>query len=109
MSTDLEDAARLEGATEWSAFLRIALPAAKPAIAVTALLSFAYHWNDFIRPLIYLSNFESYPISLGLRMYQTASGSWMNLVMAASLASMVPVLVIFAVLQRYLDSGRAAD
>jgi len=102
MPTDTEDAARLEGAGEWMTFSRIALPAARPAVAVAALLSFVYHWHDFLRPLIYLSDFDTYPVSVGLRMYQAVSGSWMNLVMAASLIAIAPVLVIFLWLQRYL-------
>jgi len=68
------------------------------------VLSFLYHWRSFLHPLLYLSDFRTYPISLGLRMYQTLAGTWVNLLMAASLIALVPVVVVFAVGQGVLTS-----
>lgn len=102
---EFSDAALVDGASQWMVFTRIMLPLAKPAVATVALLSFVYHWQDFIRPLIYLSDFRTYPVALGLRMYQSTDGSWMNLVLAASLVALVPVAVVFFFLQKHLRSG----
>ena len=101
ISRDYLDAARLDGATHWMVLTRIVLPMSKPVVATIALLSFVYHWQDFFRPLIYLSDFRTYPVALGLRMYQATSGSWMNLVMAASLLALLPVAVAFVGLGRW--------
>ena len=102
---DFQDAALVDGASHWCVFIRIMLPMSKPVLAVAALLSFVWHWHDFLRPLIYLSDFRNYPVSLGLRMYQTTNGSWINLVVAASLVSLLPIAAVFALLQRYLNRG----
>ncbi len=67
-----------------------------------AALSAVYHWQDFLTPLVYLSDFKTYPVSGGLRMYQSMEGSWANLIMAASLIALVPPLVIVLLTQRYL-------
>jgi multiple sugar transport system permease protein len=67
-----------------------------------ALLSFVYHWQDFLDPLIYLSDFMTYPISLGLRMYQSMAGTWANLLMATSLIALVPVVIVFFLCERYV-------
>lgn len=65
-----------------------------------ALLSLVAHWHEFIGPLIYLSDYHRYPISLGLRMYQSMEGSFVNLLMAASLVASLPLLILFFLGQR---------
>ncbi len=106
MPRELAEAAALDGAGTWHTFTRVMLPAARPVVVIAAVLSFVFHWKDFFRPLIYLTDFHTYPISLGLRMYQTATGSWINLVMAASLLSLLPLSVAFLLGQRYLMRWR---
>jgi len=64
-------------------------------------MSFVSHWQEFMGPLIYLSDFQRYPISMGLRMYQTMEGSFVNLLMAASLVATVPLVILFLVGQRH--------
>lgn len=98
----LEEAALLDGATHWQFYRRILMPMSTPVVAAVAVLSFIYHWHSFFNPLIYLSDFRTFPISLGLRMYQTMAGTWINLLMAASLVSLLPVLLVFAVGQRFV-------
>lgn len=99
---DLVEAARLDGASEWQIYWRIFLPLSKPVLITVGLLSFVAHWQEFLGPLIYLSDFRRYPISLGLRMYQTADqGSFINLLLAASLVATGPLLVLFLIGQRY--------
>ena len=105
MPRELDDAARLDGATPWQAYWHVLLPMARPATMTVVLLSFVYHWQDFLDPLIYLSDFHTYPISLGLRMYQSMAGTWANELMAVSLVALVPVVIVFVVCQRYVMRG----
>ncbi|MCK4659656.1 MAG: carbohydrate ABC transporter permease [Phycisphaerae bacterium] len=106
--SELAEAAAVDGATAWQTFTRVMLPAAKPVVITAAVLSFIFHWKDFFRPLIYLSDFHTFPISLGLRMYQTATGSWVNLLMAVSLLALLPLAIVFLLCQGYLMRGLAA-
>ncbi len=80
-------------------------PVARPATITAAMLSFVYHWQEFLDPLIYLSDFMTYPISLGLRMYQSMAGTWANLLMATSLIALVPVAIVFLLCERYIMRG----
>ena len=102
---EIEDAARLDGATPWQSYWHVLLPAARPAVVTAAMLSFVFHWQEFLDPLIYLSDFTTYPITLGLRMYQSMAGTWANLLMATSLIALVPVVVVFLLCERYLMQG----
>lgn len=102
---ELEEAALIDGASRWQIYWELMLPLARPAVATVAVLSFIGHWQEFMGPLIYLSDFERYPISLGLRMFQNIGGSWTNLLMAASLVSLLPLAVLFLLVQRYFVRG----
>ncbi len=106
ISRNYDDAAKLDGASHWTILTRILMPMSKPAVATVALLSFVYHWQDFQKPLIYLSDFQTYTMALGLRMYQVTGGGWMNLVMAASLIALIPVLVAFLILQKHIGAPK---
>ncbi|MCB9858445.1 MAG: carbohydrate ABC transporter permease [Phycisphaerales bacterium] len=97
-----EDAARLEGATHWQVYWHVMLPMARPVVAVVAALSAVGSWNAFFAPMIYLSDFETYPVSVGLRMFHAMEGTWPNLMMAAAVVSMLPPLVIVLIGQRWL-------
>jgi len=97
-----EDAARLDGATNWQLYWHVMLPVSRPVIGAVAALSAVFHWQEFLAPLVYLSDFNSYPVSVGLRMYQAMEGSWANLIMAASLIALLPPLLIVVLAQRYL-------
>ncbi|MFQ5489541.1 MAG: carbohydrate ABC transporter permease [Phycisphaerae bacterium] len=100
-----EQAALLDGATPWQIYRWIMLPLSMPVVITAALLSFVYHWQEFLDPLIYLSDFRTYPVSLGLRMFQSMAGTWGNLLMAASILALIPVALLFVVFSRHL--GRA--
>ena len=102
---DVEESALLDGATRWQCYRLILLPMARPVVVTVAVLSFMFHWQSFLYPLLYLSDFRTFPVSLGIRMYQTMAGTWINLLMAASLISLVPVIIVFAVGQRYFGAG----
>ncbi len=100
---EVSEAAVLDGASSWHIYSRIMLPMAKPVVITAALLSLVIHWQEFMDPLIYLSDFRTYPLSLGLRMYQSMAGTWTNLLMAASLLSLVPVAVVFVLFSKHLS------
>ncbi len=102
---EFDEAARMDGATPWRSYWHVLLPMARPAVAAAAMLSFVYHWQEFLDPLLYLSDFHTYPISLGLRMYQSVSGTWANLLMAASLIALIPVGVVFVFCERFALRG----
>ncbi|MFH1418965.1 MAG: carbohydrate ABC transporter permease [Planctomycetota bacterium] len=97
-----EDAARLDGVTDWQLYRHVMLPLSKPVVGAVAALSAVYHWQEFLAPLVYLSDFHTYPVSVGLRMFQAMEGSWANLIMAASLIALLPPLVVIVLTQRYL-------
>ncbi|MGH2559602.1 MAG: carbohydrate ABC transporter permease [Thermomicrobiales bacterium] len=103
---DLLDAGRIDGASEFHLFWRIALPLSMPALATLAIFTFLASWNDFIWPLIVLSDESKYnlPVALAtfaIGQHRTETG----MLMAGSLVIILPVLVVFVLLQRYFTQG----
>lgn len=107
---ELDEAARLDGCSHWGIFWRIILPLSRPALAVVALFHFIYVWNDFLGPLIFVTNRENFTLALGLQLYQSKAGltPW-NLLMAASTMVVAPLLVVFLLAQRTFIEGVAAE
>ena len=104
---ELDDAARIDGCSSFGVYARIIMPLSAPAITAVVILVFNGSWNEFLQPLIYLHSQENFTLSLGLRLFQgEASTSW-HLLMAASLLTMLPVLILFFVAQRYFIEGVA--
>jgi len=105
---EMDDAARIDGCGIGGIYSRIIMPLSRPVLITAAVFSFLAHWNDFLGPLIYLNSTENYTLSLGLRIIQGYGGygvqRW-NLLMAASLVVMSPVLLLFFVAQRYFIQG----
>jgi len=103
---ELSDAARVDGCSEFRIFKEIILPLAKPALAVVALFHFLYAWNDFLGPLIYLTDQRDFTLALGLQFYQSQHGGteW-NMLMAASTLVVLPVIVLFFFTQRTFIQG----
>ena len=77
----------------------------KPAVGIVAILSFTDAWNDFVTPLIYLSEFNKFPISLGLRAFQTLRVVQWELLMATSTIALIPVLALFFLAQKNYIQG----
>lgn len=102
---DLDDAARMDGASLFGIYWRVVLPLSKPALAAVAIFMFNGSWNDFFGPLIYLHSREKYTIALGLRSFQDQNYTEWHLLMAASLVAMLPVLLIFFFAQKYFIQG----
>lgn len=103
----LEEAARMDGAGHFRILTTIMIPLAKPALVTVGVLGFVHWWNDFMGPLIYLSDHMKYPISLGMQMFNEAQGANPHYIMAASVAAIVPVVVLFFAAQRYFVEGIA--
>lgn len=104
---ELCEAARIDGLSEYGIWWRIMLPLSKPAISTLVIFTFVNTWNDFLGPLIYLTDTKLKTIQLGLRMFITQYSSDYNLIMAASVVSLIPVLIVFLSLQKYFVQGVA--
>nr|WP_183983970.1 carbohydrate ABC transporter permease [Deinobacterium chartae] len=105
--TDLLNAARIDGASEFRIFWQIALPVVRPALAALAILLFLASWNDYLWPLIVLSQKDAYtvPVALGTLVGLTRV-SWGG-IMVGTVLSTVPFLILFLALQRYFIAGIA--
>ena len=102
---DFEDAARIDGANTLQIIGRIMLPMAMPALATVTIFTFQATWNDFLAPLIYLQRPELYTVTLGLQFFRsTYTTNWAYL-MAASLVTTLPVIVVFFAAPRYFIEG----
>jgi len=103
---DLDDAARIDGCSTWRIFWQIILPLSKPALATVAIFSFVGNWNDFLGPLIYLNDMKLYTLAIGLNLMRgTQYGSVIHLLMAVSVLSVLPILVVFFSAQKYFIQG----
>ena len=103
---ELSDAARIDGCTEWGTFWRVILPLAKPALAVVGLFHFLFAWNDFLGPLIFLTEPDTFTMALGLQQYQSQhGGSEWHLLMGASVLLVVPIVVLFFFAQKTFIQG----
>ena len=106
--SELCEAARIDGLTEYGIWFRVMLPLSKPALSTLTIFTFVSTWNDFLGPLIYLTQNEVKTIQIGLRMFISQYSAEYGLIMAASVIALIPVLVIFLALQKYFVQGVAA-
>lgn len=102
---ELDDAARVDGAGEFRIFWQIMLPLVKPALVVMAVFTFVWTWHDFFGPLIYLNDPDQYPLSLGLYSFRGRRLTEWHLMMAAATLMTVPLVILFAVAQKYFVRG----
>lgn len=105
---ELLEAARIDGLNEYKTFAKIALPLAKPGIATLVIFTFVNIWNDFMGPLIYLNSTELKTIQLGIRMFISQYGADYALIMAASVCSLIPVIIVFMACQKWFVEGITA-
>ncbi len=103
--SELCEAARIDGLSEYGIWARIMLPLSRPAIATLTIFTFVSTWNDFMGPLIYLRSDAVKTIQVGLRRFIQEYTSDYHLIMAASLCSLVPVAIVFLFMQRYFIEG----
>ena len=102
---DLEDAARLDGAGEWTIFWRVVLPLSRPALATLAVLAFVDQWKNFLWPLIATRSTEMAVVEVGLTAFHGLYSSNWPYQMAAAVTAVVPLLLVFFVAQRYFIRG----
>ena len=104
---ELEEAARIDGASRLGVLFKIVIPLSGPALATLAVILFLWTWNDFLWPLVTIYNPNNMTLQLGLTTFQGTHQSSTQLLMAANVMSMVPILVLFFVAQRYFIRGIA--
>lgn len=102
---ELSHAAKIDGASEFAIYWRIILPLSRPALATVALFTFLANWNDFLGPLIYLSNKDQYTLALGLYGFAGARRTEWGLLMAAGTVTVLPIIVLFFLAQRTFIQG----
>ena len=104
---ELLDAARIDGASEWHIYWRIILPLARPALAVLAIFSVMWRWNDFLWPLIVLSQNDLFTLQVGLNAFQGELQIQWHYVLAMTVVTLLPITLVFAFLQRFITTGIA--
>jgi len=105
---ELCEAARIDGMTEYGIYLRIMLPLSKPALSTLTIFTFVNTWNDYLGPLIYLKSESKKTIQLGLKMFISQYSSDYGLIMAGSVLSLIPLIIMFLFFQKYFVEGVAA-
>jgi len=106
---ELIDAARMDKASEWQIYWRIILPLTAPALAVLAIFSVVWRWNDFLWPLIVLSRKELYTLQVGLNTYAGELNVQWHYILAMTVVTMIPVVLVFVFLQRFITTGIAGS
>jgi alpha-1,4-digalacturonate transport system permease protein len=104
---ELLDSGRIDGASEWRLYWQIVLPLAAPALAVLAIFSVMWRWNDFLWPLIVLNRSELFTLQLGLNAFQGELQVRWHYVLAMTVLTLLPITLIFAFLQRFITTGIA--
>lgn len=102
------EAARIDGASELNILLRVMLPLAKPVVSVLCIFSFMWRWNDYLWPKLVINSKERYTIQLALANYSGEYSVDWNSLLAMSVISMIPVILVFVTLQKYIIGGMTA-
>lgn len=104
---DLIEAARMDKASEWQIYWRIVMPLAMPALAVLAIFSVMWRWNEFLWPLAVLTKTESYTLQIGLNAFQGELQTQWHYLLAMTVVTLLPVALVFVFLQRFITTGIA--
>jgi alpha-1,4-digalacturonate transport system permease protein len=105
---ELIEAARMDNASEWRIYWRIVLPLSSPALAVLAIFSVMWRWNEFLWPMVVLSRSESFTLPLALNSFQGELTTQWNYLLAMTVVTLLPVSLIFIVLQKHITQGIAS-
>ncbi|RIH87025.1 L-arabinose transport system permease protein AraQ [Meiothermus luteus] len=105
LPTDLLDAGRIDGLSEFGVFWRIAFPLVRPALAALGIFTFLGNWNAFLWPLIVVQTPEMRTVPIGVALFSSEAGTAWNLIMAASSLAVLPVLLVFFFFQRQIIEG----
>lgn len=106
---ELLEAARMDNASEWRIYWRIILPLSAPALAVLAIFSVMWRWNDFLLPLIVLSKSEVFTLQLALNSFQGELNTQWHYLLAMTVITLIPITLVFAFLQKYITTGIAGS
>ena len=101
----LEEAARMDGCSQWKTFLKVTLPLAVPGLVITALFSFMTAWSEYIVAAQVLQDKEMFTLPLGLKSFQASMSTQWGMYASASMLVSIPVVIVFMLLSRYLVSG----
>ena len=105
---ELLEAARMDHASEWRIYWKIVLPLSAPALAVLAIFSVMWRWNDFLLPLIVLSKSEFFTLQLALNSFQGELNTQWHYLLAMTVITLIPITLVFAFLQKYITTGIAS-
>lgn len=107
---DVEEAAAIDGLGRFQTFFRIVIPLAKPSIATQAVFIFMGFWNEFMKPMLYLTTPSKYTLTLGLQTFQSRNGGvrW-DQTMAASVITIIPIVIIYLLFNKYFLQGVRMD
>lgn len=105
LPSDYEDAARLDGAGEWTIYWRVILPLSRPALATLAVFAFMNTWKDFLWPLLVTTRNDMRTVEVGIAMFSTLYGTNWPYQMASAVVVLLPILVLFFLTQRYFIDG----
>ncbi|MDE7331860.1 MAG: carbohydrate ABC transporter permease [Lachnospiraceae bacterium] len=106
--SELCEAARIDGMSEYKIYAKIMLPLSKPSLSTLTIFTFVNTWNDYLGPLIYLKTETKKTIQLGLKMFIGQYSAEYGLIMAGSVVSLIPVIIVFLCLQKYFVEGVAS-
>jgi ABC-type glycerol-3-phosphate transport system permease component len=104
---DLVDAARVDGASEWTIFFRIILPLCGPPLAALTVICALWRWNDLIWPLLIISDRSLYTVTLGLAVAGRSQGTYTGVALANAALAIIPIAIVYLLLQRYIIKGIA--
>ncbi|WP_317913897.1 carbohydrate ABC transporter permease [Carnobacterium maltaromaticum] len=107
---DVEEAASIDGLGRFQTFFRIVMPLAKPSIATQAIFVFMGFWNEFMKPMLYLTSPNKYTLTLGLQTFQSQNGGvrW-DQTMAASVITIIPIVILYTIFNKYFLQGVRMD
>jgi alpha-1,4-digalacturonate transport system permease protein len=105
---DLIEAARMDNASEWRIYWRIVLPLSAPALAVLAIFSMMWRWNEFLWPMVVLDHSDKFTLQLALNSFQGELTTQWNYLLAMTVVTLLPITIIFLFLQRYITQGIAS-
>jgi len=102
---EIDEAARIDGCGWWRVYQAIIMPLSKPALAAVAIFAFVGSWHEFLTPLVYLNRQDLFTVSLGIQLFNGQYQSYYNVMMAAALIALLPIVVVFLLAQRYFIQG----
>lgn len=105
MPSSMEEAAFIDGVSDWQMYYQVFLPNAKPALASLFIIAFMNNWNALLRPVIYIDKPELYTITMGLAMFKGNYGTQWHLLLAGSVLSILPILLVYMSMQKYFVRG----